>query len=93
MQVSITWYTDPVEILRDLAQLLEYYNLRRSHPRYCLTGTRRAQALHEAFGILDLPPLVTAEYIIDGEEVAPVAQRRMGPGVGELLSLNMNTLR
>jgi hypothetical protein len=34
---------------------------------------RPAQALHEAFGIPDLPPLVTAEYITDGEDLTPAA--------------------
>jgi len=45
---------------RDLDVFLDYYNLRRSHQGYRLNGKTPAQALREALGIDDLPPLFTA---------------------------------
>jgi transposase InsO family protein len=54
-----TWYTDVAEIQRDLDVFLDYYNLRRSHQGYRLNGRTPAQALREALGIDDLPPLFT----------------------------------
>ena len=64
-----TWYLEPVEIQRDLDRFLEYYNLQRSHQGYRLGGRTPAQALQEAFGLTELPPLVPAE----GEEVTETA--------------------
>ena len=52
-----TWYTDISEIQRDLDVFMEKYNLRRSHQGYRLKGRTPAQALREALGIDDLPPL------------------------------------
>lgn len=54
-----TWYTDVAEIQRDLDVFLDYYNLRRSHQGYRLNGKTPAQALREALGINELPPLFT----------------------------------
>ena len=54
-----TWYTDVAEIQRDLDVFLDYYNLRRSHQGYRLNARTPAQALREALGIDDLPPLFT----------------------------------
>jgi transposase InsO family protein len=65
-----TWYVGVDEIQRDLDQFLEYYNLRRSHQGYRLAGRTPAQALQEALGIPDLPPLVAAP---EGEEVPSAA--------------------
>ena len=52
-----TWYTDTSEIQRDLDIFMEKYNLRRSHQGYRLKGRTPAQALREALGINELPPL------------------------------------
>jgi transposase InsO family protein len=52
-----TWYTDTEEIQKDLDRFLEYYNLQRSHQGYRLSGRTPAQALREALGITELPPL------------------------------------
>jgi transposase InsO family protein len=65
-----TWYVSIEEIQRDLDQFLEYYNLRRSHQGYRLAGRTPAQALQEALGITELPPLVTTA---EGEEVPSAA--------------------
>jgi len=65
-----TWYVSLDEIQRDLDQFLEYYNLRRSHQGYRLAGRTPAQALQEALGITELPPVVIA---MEGEEVPPAA--------------------
>jgi transposase InsO family protein len=64
-----TWYLEPAEIQRDLDRFLEYYNLQRSHQGYRLGGRTPAQALQEALGLTELPPLVPAE----GEEVTNTA--------------------
>jgi transposase InsO family protein len=52
-----TWYVEPEEIQRDLDRFLAYYNLERTHQGYRLRGRTPAQALREALGISDLPPL------------------------------------
>lgn len=56
-----TWYLEPEEIQRDLDRFLAYYNLERSHQGYRLKGRTPAQALREALGIEDLPPIVPTE--------------------------------
>lgn len=48
-----------MEIQRDLDRFL-YYNLERNHQGYCLKGRTQAQALREALGIENLPPIVSA---------------------------------
>lgn len=53
-----TWYLEPAEIQRDLDRFLAYYNLERSHQGYRLKGRTPAQALREALGIEELPPVV-----------------------------------
>lgn len=55
-----TWYTDVAEMQRDLDVFLDFYNLRRSHQGCRLNGKTPAQALRDALGIDDLPPLFTA---------------------------------
>jgi len=52
-----TWYIEVAEIQRDLDKFLEYYNLQRSHQGYRLQGRTPAQALREALGVDQLPPL------------------------------------
>jgi transposase InsO family protein len=52
-----TWYIEVAEIQRDLDRFLEYYNLQRSHQSYRLQGRTPAQALREALGVDQLPPL------------------------------------
>jgi transposase InsO family protein len=64
-----TWYLEPAEIQRDLDRFLEYSNLQRSHQGYRLGGRTPAQALQEAVGLSELPPLVPVE----GEEVTDTA--------------------
>jgi transposase InsO family protein len=64
-----TWYLEPAGIQRDLDRFLEYYNLERSHQGYRLGGRTPAQALRDALGVTDLPPLIT----LDREEVEPTA--------------------
>jgi transposase InsO family protein len=64
-----TWYLEPEEIQRDLDRFLEYYNLQRSHQGYRLGGRTPAQALREALGLTELPPLAPVE----GEEVTDTA--------------------
>jgi hypothetical protein len=49
---------------------LKYYNLRRSHQGYRLTGRTPVQALQEALGLTELPTVVAAS---EGEEEAPAA--------------------
>jgi transposase InsO family protein len=53
-----TWYVTPSEIQRDLDRFLAYYNLERSHQGYRLKGRTPAQALREALGAEELPPVV-----------------------------------
>lgn len=69
------WYTDIGEIQRDVDRFLAYYNLQRSHQGYRLNGRTPAQALREALGIDELPPLVSAEQpdAAQGEEVTSAA--------------------
>ncbi len=52
-----TWYQEVAEIQRDLDRFLEFYNHQRSHQGYRLTGRTPAQALREALGRDELPPL------------------------------------
>jgi transposase InsO family protein len=56
-----TWYAEPAEIQRDLDRFLRYYNLDRSHQGYRLRGRTPAQALREALGIEEIPPVVPEE--------------------------------
>ncbi len=53
-----TWYVTPEEIQRDLDRFLAYYNLERSHQGYRLRGRTPAQALREALGVEEFPPVV-----------------------------------
>ena len=53
-----TWYMTPDEIQRDLDRFLAHYNLERSHRDYRLQGRTPAQALREALGLEELPPVV-----------------------------------
>jgi transposase InsO family protein len=53
-----TWYLTPEEIQRDLDRFLGHYNLERSHQGYRLRGRTPAQALREALGLEELPPVV-----------------------------------
>lgn len=53
-----TWYIEVDEIQRDLDRFLAYYNLERAHQGYRLKGRTPAQALREALGRDDLPPIV-----------------------------------
>jgi transposase InsO family protein len=53
-----TWYIEVDEIQRDLHRFLAYYNLERAHQGYRLKGRTPAQALREALGRQDLPPIV-----------------------------------
>ena len=55
------WYETPEEIQRDLDEYLAYYNLERSHQGYRLKGRTPAQALREALGKKNLPPVVPTE--------------------------------
>lgn len=52
-----TWYEKVDEIQADLDRFLIHYNLWRSHQGYRLRGRTPAQALREALGRDDLPPL------------------------------------
>jgi transposase InsO family protein len=60
-----TWYVEPAEIQRDLDRFLAHYNLERSHQGYRLRGRTPAQALREALGRDELPPLVPELQEID----------------------------
>lgn len=64
-----TWYLEPAEIQRDLDVFLRYYNLERSHQGYRLKGRTPAQALQEALGIEELPPVTP-----DPQEASEPAQ-------------------
>lgn len=57
IQGRTTWYEHVEEIQADLDRFLLYYNLERSHQGYRLKGRTPAQALREALGRDDLPPL------------------------------------
>ena len=65
-----TWYQEPAEIQRDLDRFLRYYNLDRSHQGYRLRGRTPAQALREALGIEELPPVVPAAQETETLEAA-----------------------
>lgn len=68
-----TWYERIDEIQRDLDRFLAYYNLERSHQGYRLKGRTPAQALREALGVKELPPLTytpAKEEPIDQPEAA-----------------------
>jgi transposase InsO family protein len=56
-----TWYLEVEEIQRDLDRFLQYYNLERSHQGYRLRGRTPAQALREALGLAELPPLTPTQ--------------------------------
>jgi transposase InsO family protein len=56
-----TWYIEPEEIQRDLDRFLEYYNLERSHQGYRVKGRTPLQALRDALGIEELPPILPVE--------------------------------
>lgn len=60
-----TWYQSVDEIQADLDRFMAKYNLRRSHQGYRLKGRTPAQALREALGRDELPPLT---YGLDSEE-------------------------
>lgn len=68
-----TWYTDIAAIQRDLDVFMEKYNLKRSHQGYRLKGRTPAQALREALGIDDLPPLDFTRKEDDQAEMPPAA--------------------
>jgi transposase InsO family protein len=68
-----TWYLEVVEIQRDLDRFLAYYNLDRSHQGYRLRGRTPAQALREALGVEELPPLMPAADQEDTEGPEPIA--------------------
>lgn len=53
-----TWYENIDQIQADLDKFMEYYNLQRSHQGYRLQGRTPAQALREALGIEELPPIL-----------------------------------
>lgn len=65
-----TWYLTPGEIQRDLDRFLRYYNLERSHQGYRLQGRTPAQALCEALGVTELPPIAPEKETIDEEPEA-----------------------
>jgi transposase InsO family protein len=66
-----TWYERLEEIQADLDRFLAYYNLDRSHQGYRLRGRTPAQALREALGTQDLPPLTySKENPIEEPEAA-----------------------
>ena len=46
-----TWYEDTAQLQRDLDRFLEYYNARRSHQGYRLSGRTPVNALAEALGV------------------------------------------
>lgn len=52
------WYADIAEIQTDLDRFLEHYNLERTHQGYRLAGRTPAQALKEALGLAELPPML-----------------------------------
>jgi hypothetical protein len=59
---------------RPVQRDLEYYNLDRSHQAYRLRGHTPAQALREALGVDELPPLVgSGDHEEDAEGLEPVA--------------------
>jgi transposase InsO family protein len=53
-----TWYENTDQIQADLDKFMEYYNLERTHQGYRLQGRTPAQALREALGIEELPPIM-----------------------------------
>ena len=65
-----TWYVTPEEIQRDLDRFLGYYNLERSHQGYRLRGRTPAQALREALGLEELPPVVPEKKEEDEKDAA-----------------------
>lgn len=62
-----TWYLEPEEIQRDLDTYLRYYDLERSHQGCRLKGKTPVQALREALGREQLPPLIPEEDNTDAE--------------------------
>ncbi len=63
-----TWYENTDQIQADLDKFMEYYNLERTHQGYRLKGRTPAQALREALGIEELPPIMPPK-IEEVEEV------------------------
>jgi transposase InsO family protein len=55
-----TWYENTEQIQTDLDRFLEFYNLDRSHQGYRLNGRTPANALKDALGIKELPPVVAS---------------------------------
>ena len=51
------WYISIAEIQRDLGEFMIYYNLKRSHHGYRVTGRTPTQALRQALGVETLPSL------------------------------------
>jgi hypothetical protein len=68
-----TWYLEIAETQRDLDRFLTYYNLDRSHQGSRLRGRTPAQALREALGVEELPPLITTADREDTEGPEPIA--------------------
>ncbi len=69
-----TWYTSTDEIQRDLDTFIEYYNHKRSHQGYRLNGRTPAQALRDALGVEELPPMIpVANEIEEVNDAEPVA--------------------
>ncbi|HEX5761479.1 MAG TPA: IS481 family transposase, partial [Thermoanaerobaculia bacterium] len=58
------------EIQADLDRYLSFYNLQRSHQGYRLQGRTPAQALREALGVAELPPLIPQETQMEEESEA-----------------------
>ncbi len=77
-----TWHIEVAEIQRDPDWFLAYYDPQCSHQGYRLRGRTPVQALREALGADQLPPLNEMETITDNAATWP---RRSG--VGELLDL------
>jgi transposase InsO family protein len=58
-----TWYIEVPEIQRDLDLYLNFYNLQRTHQGYRLAGRTPAQALREALGLDELPPMIPDNHL------------------------------
>jgi len=61
---------------RDFDRFLVHYHFHRSQQRYRLKGRAPAQAVREALGIEELPPIVPAEE--EATEQQPNVQWRTG---------------
>jgi transposase InsO family protein len=64
-----TWYTEIVEIQRDLDRFLVFYNLERSHQGYRLKGRTPAQAMREALAVDVLPDYPIAVDVADAADL------------------------